>query len=121
MVAVVAAAVAVAIAAVAVVAVAATAAAVATAAADVTAESPTLEPIAIAVGAAWAQEIVRALRDDHREIIGAWPGTITEAKMRVRARLDYLLDLDVLAELARVATVAARREWLNVAERDPEA
>ena len=30
-------------------------------------------------------------------------------------------DLEVLAGLARIATEAARRAWLNVAERDPEA
>lgn len=86
-----------------------------------TAERPSLEPVAIAVGEAWAHEMVRALRDEEREILGAWPGTIREAKMRLIAHLNYALDLDVLAELARVATVAARREWLNVAERDPEA
>ncbi len=83
-------------------------------------ESPGLEPIAMAIGAAWAHELVRALRDDEREIIGAWPGTISEAKMRVLAHLNTV-DLDVLAALARVATEAARREWRDVAERDPEA
>jgi hypothetical protein len=85
-----------------------------------TAETPGLTPIATAIGEAWAREMVRTLRDDEREIVGAWPGTIREAKMRVLAHLNQTLDLDVLAELARVATVAARREWLNVAERDPE-
>jgi hypothetical protein len=75
----------------------------------------------MAIGAAWAHEMVRALRDEEREIIGAWPGTISEAKMRVLVHLNHTLDLEVLADLARVATVAARREWLSVAERDPEA
>ena len=79
-----------------------------------------MEPIATAIGEAWAHEIVRALRGDEREILGAWPGTIREAKMRLLAHLNYTLDLDVLAELARVATTAARRQWLSVAERDPE-
>ncbi len=92
----------------------------ATVAAVVTAESAGLERIATAVGEAWAHEIVRALRDDEREIVGAWPGTISEAKMRVLAHLNHTPDLQVLADLARVATVAARREWLNVAERDPQ-
>jgi len=75
----------------------------------------------MAIGEAWAHEIVRALRADKREIIGAWPGTISEAKMRVLAHLNHRLDLEVLADLARVTTGAARREWLNAAERDPEA
>ena len=74
----------------------------------------------MAIGAAWAHEMVRTLRDHGREIIGAWPGTISEAKMRVLAHLNTV-DLQVLAALARVATDAARREWLNAAERDPEA
>ncbi len=73
----------------------------------------------MAIGAAWAHEMVRALRADEREIIGAWPGTISEAKMRVLAHLNTV-DFEVLADLARVATEAARREWLNVAQRVPE-
>ncbi len=83
-------------------------------------ESPRLKSIAMAIGAAWAHEIVRALRDDEREIVGAWPGTISEAKMRVLAHLNTV-DLEVLAALARVATKAAQCEWLTIAERDQEA
>ena len=85
-----------------------------------TAESPELESIATAIGDAWAHEMVRALRHDEREIIGAWPGTISEAKMRVLARLARTLDLEVLADLARVATEAARCAWLRIAASDPE-
>lgn len=84
-------------------------------------EGPSLERIATAIGEAWAHEIVRALRDDEREVVGAWPGTIREAKQRVLAQLRHTMDLEVLAGLARVATVAARRAWLTVAERDSEA
>lgn len=80
------------------------------------AESPDFKAIAMAVGEAWAHEIVHTLRGDEREIAGAWPGTIREAKMRVLAQLARRLDLEVLADLARVATEAARREWLRVAE-----
>ena len=76
--------------------------------------------MAMAIGTAWAHEMVRALRDDEREIIGAWPGTISEAKMRLLAHLKPV-DLEVLGALARVATEAARREWISVAVRDPEA
>lgn len=85
------------------------------------AESPDFKPIAMAIGEAWAHETVRSLRGDEREIVGAWPGTIREAKMRVLAQLARTLELEVLADLARVVTEAARREWLRVAERDLEA
>lgn len=78
-----------------------------------------LEPMAMAIGAAWAHEMMRALRKHERDVVGAWPGTLSEAKMRVLAHLDTL-DLEVLTDLARLAIGAARREWLFVAERDPE-
>jgi hypothetical protein len=77
-------------------------------------------PIALAVGEAWANEIVRTLRSDDREIIGAWPGTLREARMRMRLALRSKVELDVLEELARVAYVAARRGWQEVSEQDPE-
>jgi len=86
-------------------------------AADVTAK---LAPIATAVGAAWAGEVVRRLRADDRAVVGAWPGTMSEARMRVLARLHLKLDAEVLDDLARVATVAARREWQQVSEPDLE-
>jgi len=89
--------------------------------ADVTAEADAaLSPIATAVGEAWAAELVRTLRANQREIIGAWPGTMREARMRVLARLHRHLDLDLLDELARLVTVAARREWHQVSQPDPE-
>jgi len=77
-------------------------------------------PIAIAVGEAWAHEIVALLRSDDREIIGAWPGTLREARMRVRVVLRSRLELDILEELARVAYLAARRGWQEVSALDPE-
>jgi hypothetical protein len=87
----------------------------------VTAERSDLGRLAMAIGEAWALERVRALREERREIVGGWPGTISEAKMRVLTHLDHTLAREVLADLARVATVAARREWLDVASLDEEA
>lgn len=93
----------------------------ATAVADVIAEpDPALHPIATEVGQLWATEVVDTLRSNGRLIIGAWPGTMREARMRVLARLDRLVDLALLDHLARVATVAARREWHHVSQPDPE-
>jgi hypothetical protein len=75
---------------------------------------------ATTIGVVWADELVRGLRASNREVIGAWPGTIREARMRVLASLHIKLDTQVLDDLARVATVAARREWQQVSQPDPE-
>ena len=85
----------------------------------VTAEAVGLERVATTIGEAWAHQVVRALVADEREIVGAWPGTIFEAKMRVLAHLTHPLDVGVLADLARVATEAARRHWLAATKRAP--
>ncbi len=82
---------------------------------------PDLQPIAIAIGEAWAIELVHSLRSVDREVIGAWPGTLREARMRVRLAVRTKLELPLIEELARVAYVAARRGWQQVSEPDPEA
>ena len=79
-----------------------------------------LQSIAIAVGEAWAHELVGSLRSDDREIIGAWPGTLREARMRTRVAVRSKLELGILEELARVTYVAARRTWQGVSDVDPE-
>lgn len=79
-----------------------------------------LHPAAIAIGEAWAHETVRSLRSVDREIIGAWPGTMREARARVRVGMRTELELHVIDELARVAYLAARRGWQAVSEPDPE-
>jgi hypothetical protein len=75
--------------------------------------------MAIAVGEAWAHELVRSLRSDDREIVGAWPGTLREARMRTRVAVRAKLELGILEELARIAYVAARRAWRGVSDVDP--
>jgi hypothetical protein len=79
-----------------------------------------LHPLATAVGEAWASELVRSLRAVDREIVGSWPGTLGEARMRIRVALRSKLELHVIEELARVAYIAARRGWLRVSGPDPE-
>jgi hypothetical protein len=79
-----------------------------------------LQPLATAVGEAWATELVRSLRSDDREVIGSWPGTLREARMRIRVAVPMRLDPKLLEELARLANLAARRGWLQVSEADPE-
>jgi hypothetical protein len=79
-----------------------------------------LSPIASAIGEAWAAELVHALRLEDREIIGAWPGTVPEARMRVRIALRKRLEIAVLDDLARVAYMAARRGWQSLSGPDCE-
>ncbi|HUS30690.1 MAG TPA: hypothetical protein VMZ53_19405 [Kofleriaceae bacterium] len=81
---------------------------------------PEMHPRAIAVGEAWASELVRSLRADDRQIIGSWPGTLGEARMRIRGAFRLKLELDVIEELARLAYVAARRSWQELSEPDTE-
>ena len=72
------------------------------------------------IGAAWAQDYVRELRVQSRAPVGAWPGTMREARQRVRAQVAILLAPERLDELARIANVAARRGWRDVCEPDLE-
>jgi len=78
-------------------------------------------PIANEVGAAWVAELVQGFRANERHIIGAWPGTLREARMRLLARLRQVVDLALLDDLAKVVIVSARREWQLVTRPDPEA
>lgn len=82
--------------------------------------APDLQPVAAAIGAAWASELVRSLRTEDREIIGPWPGTMSEARTRILASLRVKLDLEHLEQLARIAILAARRGWNEVSQDDPE-
>ena len=81
---------------------------------------PTFHPIAIAVGETWASELMRSLRLENRGIVGGWPGTLREARMRIRLAVRTKLDIETLEELARIAYLAARRGWSAVSEPDPE-
>lgn len=78
------------------------------------------KPIATAIGEAWAAEVVQLLRSEHREVIGAWPGTVGEARMRIRVAVRKRLEISVLEELARVAYTAARRGWQSESGPDLE-
>jgi hypothetical protein len=82
--------------------------------------APDLQPVAIAIGEAWVNEIVYALRSADRDVIGAWPGTLREARMRVRVVVRRKLELAKIEELAHVAYLAARRGWQQVSDPDPE-
>jgi len=81
---------------------------------DVLADHATL------IGEAWVHEYVRDLKTQHRAPVGAWPGTMSEARRRVVTHLAVGLDPPRLNALARVANLAARRGWREVCEPDPE-
>jgi hypothetical protein len=72
------------------------------------------------IGAAWAKEYLRELQAHARAAIGAWPGTMSEARRRVVTQLAMALAPDRLQELARVVNLAARRGWQEASEPDPE-
>lgn len=95
---------------------------------DVPAESrpviavpPELTALATSIGQAWAQEYVRTLQEQERDIVGAWPGTIREARRQVLARVKSKLEPEQLDQLARMTNLAARRGWETVSEPDLEA
>lgn len=71
-------------------------------------------PLATAIGEAWANELVHALCSDRRDIAGEWPGTLGEARMRIRAAFRRRIDARLIDELARVANLAARRGWIEL-------
>jgi hypothetical protein len=79
-----------------------------------------LMPLAVAVGEAWVSELVRSLHSEDREVIGAWPGTMSEARRRILASIRMKLDAQHLEQLARAANLAARRGWQEVSQTDPE-
>ena len=79
-----------------------------------------LQPVAVAIGEAWASELVRSLCSADREVIGPWPGTMSEARMRILASVRMKLDIQHLDQLARIANLAARRGWQEVSQADPE-
>ena len=79
-----------------------------------------LRPQAAAIGESWVAELVHSLRSDDRDIVGEWPGTLGEARMRIRVAFRRHIDARLLDELARVANLAARRAWQQVCEPDVE-
>lgn len=79
-----------------------------------------LASMATSIGQAWAEECVSTLRAQERDIVGAWPGTIREARRRMLARAPIKLETDKLDELARMVNLAARRGWDAISEPDLE-
>jgi len=79
-----------------------------------------LASLATEIGQAWSQVYVQQLHEQERDIVGAWPGTIREARRQVLARIKTKLEPEVLDQLARITNLAARRGWETVSEPDLE-
>jgi hypothetical protein len=84
----------------------------------------------LALGARWARTWCDDMRQHGRPIAGGWPGTLPEARSRVRTLLDTELEQRGLAPLSveellsatLVTYQEAKREWLKaVRELQPRA
>jgi hypothetical protein len=80
--------------------------------------------VSSALGEAWANDVANALRAQTRGVVGAWPGTIREARSRVLLGLPAArhptFDSAALETLSRAVYEAARRCWDEISEPDPE-
>lgn len=87
-----------------------------------------LERAAGAAGTAWAGEQIVALRTERRRIVGGWPGTMGEARVRSRSSLASTLTgparaarpytAEELEIAARATYASARSAWNANAERE---
>jgi hypothetical protein len=78
----------------------------------------------LALGEAWVHEVVNKLRAQTRGVVGAWPGTLREARSRVFLGLPAArqpsFDSEALDAMARAVYEAARRQWDAISEPDLE-
>ena len=79
-----------------------------------------LVSLAHELGTAWSRAYVAQLQAQDRDIVGAWPGTIREARRQVLSRIKIKLEPEQLDQLARITNLAARRGWETVSEPDLE-
>lgn len=80
--------------------------------------------VSSALGEAWANDVANALRAQTRGVVGAWPGTLREARSRVllglAAARQPRVDSAALDALSRAVYEAARRCWDEISEPDLE-
>jgi hypothetical protein len=80
--------------------------------------------VSTALGEAWARDVADSLRAQTRGLVGAWPGTLREARSRVLCGLPperrAAFDAEALDVLSRAVNDAARQCWDAVAEPDLE-
>lgn len=77
-----------------------------------------LAGVAEDAGIGWAQQRIRELTDDQRDIVGGWPGTMREARAVILKSLErslppsFAISHDETQEVIRTGYAAARRTWL---------
>jgi hypothetical protein len=79
--------------------------------------------LAASIGEAWARSHAQELEAQERGAVGAWPGTLREARARVIAALSPTQRDRAMANLdplARAVYGAARRYWDAISQPDPE-
>ncbi|MEO8705837.1 MAG: hypothetical protein ABI867_37750 [Kofleriaceae bacterium] len=79
-----------------------------------------LLPETAVLGETWARECAAELRAQKRGVVGAWPGTLSEARSRVLAAHRTMLGTEILQQLARATYDVARRSWHVMSEPDLE-
>jgi hypothetical protein len=77
-------------------------------------------------GRAWANTCIEVLHREGRPVAGGWPGTLTEARLRVSAcatelKLRPSITREELSTLSRLANRAARKAWLARTATEPDA
>ena len=83
-----------------------------------------LERLALEAGVAWATSCCAELGREGRQVIGGWPGTMSEARRRVAdvlwRRGGSVVTGTTVDDMVRRTYVAARDSWLSQAGRDEE-
>lgn len=82
--------------------------------------SAALQRAVQSAGETWAVDSANALRSEGRQVTGGWPGTISEARQRVRTcalLLGSTMTSEDLEVLTRLAYETAKKVWLAHSER----
>lgn len=73
------------------------------------------------MGQRWADACVAELRAAERRLCGGWPGTMREARGRLRQAIGgHEVADDRVAALASLTYKSARDAWQQVVEREPD-
>ena len=91
---------------------------------DDASKRPVLQRLAQEESRGWVERLGAQLEADGREICGGWPGTISEARRLLAARLTlegrsraFAMNASELEGTVQAIYLAAKREWLSRAPR----